>query len=196
MTGLPTSAFVIRCDDLRSRADAQAILADAERIRQEAARDRLELLEAARLEGLRQGLEEAAGVAARAAEAVEAFWAQRDAELPDLVFALAHRVLASLPADDLMLRLVRDAIAEHGRDVRLTLRLAPEAATALRDALGHALGDAEAKDRVAVIGDPETAPGECTLVHARGRTDIGLLAQFRAMLASLDKRVRDGGGER
>lgn len=192
MTDLPSSAFVVRGDDLRLRGDAKAILADAERIRQVAEQDRVASLEAARLEGLQQGIGEAADLAARASEAIEAFWARRDAELPDLVFAVAHRILSSLPADDLMLRLVRDAIAEHGRDVRLTLRVAPEAASLLRDALG----DVEAKGRVAVIGDVTMAPGDCTLLHARGRTDIGLLAQFRAMIASLDKRVLDGGGER
>jgi hypothetical protein len=35
------------------------------------------------------------------------------------------------------------------------------------------------------VADPAAAPGECTLSHTHGRTNLGLLAQFRAMMSGL-----------
>ncbi len=185
MSNLPSSPFIIRADKVRAHEDARAILADAEA---EAARisagmdaERHEALREARQEGLRQGLAEAAALAASAAAAVDVFWREREAELGEVALAVAHRVLASLPANETVARLASAAIAEHGSDIRLTVRTAPEAAAVLRGVLQ----DSEGGARVTVIADPTAAPGECTLVHPRGRTDVGLLAQFRAMLRSL-----------
>jgi flagellar biosynthesis/type III secretory pathway protein FliH len=44
----------------------------------------------------------------------------------------------------------------------------------------------EHSHRVAVLADPAVALGECTLVHKNGRTELGLLAQFRAMMSGLE----------
>jgi hypothetical protein len=35
-----------------------------------------------------------------------------------------------------------------------------------------------------VKGDPDLPSGGCALVHPRGRTDLGLLNQFRAMVSA------------
>lgn len=182
---LPSSPYIVRSGRLRAHIDATSIRADAEaaaaRVRAGIAAERHEALESARQEGLRLGLAEAAALTAGAALAVDLFWRERENELAEVALAVAHRVLASLPADDTMARLVSDAIAEHGRDVRLAVRVMPGAAGALRTALE----DLEHGGRVTVVADPAAAPGECTLVHPRGRTDVGLLAQFRAMMGSL-----------
>jgi flagellar biosynthesis/type III secretory pathway protein FliH len=182
MCSAPESPFIIRAEHSRALRDAQAILAEARgaaaRIRADAEAERSAALQAARLEGLRQGGAEAASFAAAAAAAVEMFWAEREAELRDVALAIAHRILARIPADDLMARLATEAIAEHGRDTGLALRTSPDMAAVLRAALqGHEHGD-----RVVVVGDPRLGPGDCVLTHPRGRSDIGLLAQFRAMV--------------
>jgi flagellar biosynthesis/type III secretory pathway protein FliH len=179
------SRFIIRADELRAHRDARAIRAEAEAeaagIRARLDAERSAALEKARLEGLHQGLAEAAALTASAGAAVEQFWRERNAELRDVALAVAHRILSDLPADDIMIRLASEAIAEHGRDIRLTVRMAPEAAALLRATLQE-YGN---RDHVTVVADPACAPGECTLVHPRGRTELGLLAQFRAMMGSL-----------
>ena len=170
-TGLPSSPLVVRAPELRAHADAAAIRAEAEAQREEERRR-------GREEGLREGLAEAARLAAGAAVAVDAFWAEREGELRDLAFAIAHRILASLPPAEVLARLAGEAIAEHRGDVRLALRVSPGDAPALRAALGAA----DPEGRVIVEPDPAAAPGACTLVHPRGRTELGLLDQFRALM--------------
>jgi flagellar biosynthesis/type III secretory pathway protein FliH len=185
MEPTPFSSLIVRGDILRAHKDARTVLAEAEaeatRVRARLDAERHNILQEARRVGLLQGLSEAAGVVANAAEAVDAFWREREGELAEVALAIAHRVVASLPSDDLLVRLALDAIAEHGATVQLTFRTTPEAAVCLRTALSHL----EHGDRVTILADPNATPGECTLVHPRGRTELGLLAQFRAMMNGL-----------
>ena len=182
---LPYSPFVIRAEVTRAQTDARAIRAtavtEATRIRAALNVERQDVLREARQEGLRQGLREAATLLANAAGTVETFWREREAELAEVALAVAHRVLASLPADDIVSRLACEAIAEHGTNIELTIRTGPDAAAILR----QALRDLADGGRITVLADEAAAPGECTLVHPRGRTELGLLAQFRAMMAEL-----------
>ncbi len=179
------SAFIIRGNILRAHQDANMILVDARteasRVRAGLDAERLRIFEQARVQGLRQGLSEAAAVAANAAKAIDDFWLEREAELADVAFAIAHRIVASLPADQMLAQLASEAIAEHGASVQLTLRTAPDAAAGLRDFLKQSAHG----DRVTVLADPAAAPGECALSHRHGRTNLGLLAQFRAMMDGL-----------
>lgn len=185
MTSLPSSPFVVRGDRLRAGLEARDVLAkaeaDAAQVRSKIAAERHAALEDGRVEGLRQGLAEAAALAAEAARAVDLFWREHEAELGEVALAVAHRVLSSLPRDETVTRLALEAVAEHGRCAILTLRVGPDAAAPLRAALAERGAD----DRVSVIADPIAPPGACTLVHARGRTEVGLLAQFRALLDAL-----------
>lgn len=185
MTALPVSPFVVRADRLRAGLDAREILAraqtEADRVRSGIAAERHAALEEGRAEGLRQGLAEAAALAAETARAVDLFWREHEAELGEVALAIAHRILSSLPGDDAVTRLALEAVAEHGRHATLTLRVGPDAAPPLRAALAERGAD----DRVTVLTDPGVLPGACTLVHARGRTEVGLLAQFRALLDAL-----------
>jgi flagellar biosynthesis/type III secretory pathway protein FliH len=179
------SPFIIRADKQRAYADARTIVAEAvseaAAIRAQLSAERRAALEAARVEGLRQGLAAAAALTSNAAAAVERFWAEQEAELREVVIAVAYRVLSSLPAEETLIKLASEAINEYGHDVSLTLRTAPDAAACLHMALQECSGG----NRVIVIADTALAEGECTLVHPRGRTEIGLLAQFRALVASL-----------
>lgn len=181
---LPSSPFIVRAERVRAGLEAKAILAtaetEAERIRTAVAAERQATLETARQEGLRQGLAEAAVMTAGAAQAVARFWREREQELGEVALAVAHRVLSSFPVDDTVSRLALEAVAEHAGDAALGLRVRPEAAASLRAALAE-----QGAGRVSVVADPAAAAGECTLVHSRGRTDIGLLAQFRSMLHAL-----------
>ena len=188
------STFIVRAARLRADDDACAIVAEAEqralRLRAAAAAEVASLrlqaeaeaeatLEQARARGLDMAAAEAATLIAQVAGSIDRFWREREAELRDVAFAVAHRVLSVLPRDDLTIRLATEAIAEHGRDTRLALKASPDTADRLRDALAKL----EFADRVSVSPDPSLAPGECTLLYPKGRTEIGLLGQFRSMLS-------------
>lgn len=178
----PASPFVIRAAEVEAHMDAAAIRADAalhaRQVAGLAQAEREAAVRAGHEDGLRSGAAQAAGLAAGAAAAVEAFWDQREAELRDLAIAVAHRLLASLPPHEVLARLATEAVREHRSDVRLTLRVGGADAGPLR----AALADADPHGRVAVEADPGAAPGSCVLVHPRGRTRVGLLDQFRALM--------------
>ncbi len=189
------SPFIVRAPRLRAGDEAHAIVAAGEaraaallaeaqaqagRLRAEAEANGATALEEARARGLDEAAAEAGVLMARAAEALDRFWSEREAELRDVALAVAHRVLASVPPDEVVVRLAAEAVAEHGRDVRLALKTSPDMADRLRAALkGLGVGD-----RVSVSPDPSLAPGDCTLLHPQGRTEIGLVAQIRAMLGA------------
>lgn len=193
------SPFIIRAPRLRASEDARAVVAEAEeraeriladadagagRLRADAEAESCAQAEAVLAEARARGRDEAAAEAAvltaRTAEALDRFWREREDELRDVAFAVAHRVLADLPRDQTLLRLATEAIAEHGRDTRLALKTSPDMADCLR----AALSGLEFGDRVTVSPDPSLEPGECTLLHPHGRTEIGLVAQFRSMMAA------------
>jgi flagellar biosynthesis/type III secretory pathway protein FliH len=188
MTIEPQSRLIVRSGIYRAHRDAQAIVADARAeavlLRVELLAERLDTLEKARQKGLEQGLREAAAVTSNAIKAVDAFWQECESELAEVAFAIAHRIVETLPAETILAQLVSKAIAEHGSDIHLTLRTGPDAAVHLRKFLSsnHA-------HRVTVLADPAAAPGDCTLSHKRGRADLGLLAQFRAMMSGLRANV-------
>jgi type III secretion protein L len=185
MNRVPHSRFIVRGGTLDAHGNAHEILAnaraEADRVKAELEVQRRRVIAEARREGLGQGACEAAQIAASATRAIDAFWRESEGELVGLAFAIAYRILASLPAEETLVRLACEAIAEHAANVQLTLRVAPETAVYLR----HSLMKSEHGHRVTVLADPAAAPGDCMLVHRNGRIELGLMAQFRAMLSGL-----------
>ena len=175
---LPQHPLVVRGPEVQALRDAAAILAQA---RQDAAAER----DRERQRGYDDGLNKAATAASQlfrdAAAAIAAHWAQREQELVPLALAIAHRVLSELPPDDVLAGIARTAIAEHRRDTQLTLRAPPDAAATLQRCLARDATTAH----VQVQADAGLAPGRCVLSHPQGRTSIGLLEQFQAMLATV-----------
>ncbi len=181
---LPTSPWIIRAETVQAHSDAASVRssakAEAALIVEQAQADRRTAISSGFAEGLQAGTAQAAQLASDTALATEEFLSNRAADLHDLALAIAHRVLTSLPADEVLARLAADAVAEYRADVQLTLRVSAGDAGPLRAALAVA----DPTGRVAVVADATASPGSCTLVHPRGRTRIGLLEQFRALMGS------------
>jgi flagellar biosynthesis/type III secretory pathway protein FliH len=176
------SPFVIRAAEVHASADAAAIRASADAAA--AAMRRQSVLEyqaeraRGRTEGLREGAEAAARLLAEAARRGDEYLEQREAELVELAFAIAQRIIADLAPDEALTRTARAALAEHRADARLTLRVAPDVDAALRVGLADDL----VGSRIELETDPDLASGGCVLIHERGRTAIGIVDQFRALL--------------
>jgi flagellar biosynthesis/type III secretory pathway protein FliH len=186
----PGSPYVLRGDTLRARADAAAIreaaLADADAVRARAEAEARARAESLLGEARARAMSESAALLARAAGDADALLRAREEELTALAFALAHRLVNDLPRDTRTLRLVWTALAEH-RDVsRLVLRAPPATAASLR--AGLCGGDGDARGRacpVEVVDDATLGADECVLVHPKGRTALGPLQQFRALMDGL-----------
>ncbi len=174
--GPARSAFVVRAPALLALREANAIRTSAVE-----AAARLQARAEAEAEGLRRsararGLAEAAALLASASVTANDFLAAREAELVELAFAIAHRLVTDLPRDARALALAHTALSEHRDASRLTLRAPPATAAALRASL--------AETGVEVSEDASLGPDECVLLHPSGRAELGPLQQLRALMAA------------
>ena len=173
---LPQHRLVVRRQELEATRDAAAILAEA---RTQAAA----VLEDARRKGFEEGMGAGTNAAAQMtqsfAAAIETYWAEREHELVTVALAIAHRVIAHLPPEDILRGVAETALAEHRHDTSLILRTDPETASVLRQLLG-ALPD---RRQIDIRSEAALQPGRIVLAHAHGHTEAGLLEQFRTMLA-------------
>lgn len=185
--GLPSSPYVIRSETYREHRQSGELLQRAEdkvrKLLSDATAQAALIREQAHRDGLSEGLARGARLSEAMAEKLATFWQERQEELLELVLAAAHRILHELPHEELLYRLARECLAAHAREVGLTIRVAPSAS----DALQARLGDEEY--RVIVIADSTLADGDGVLVHPTGRTEFGLLAQFRSMLQSRELHI-------
>lgn len=172
-----TSAYVVRAPVPLALQDAGAIraaaVAEAAQLRTRTAAEMAALRRTAQADSAAG----AAALLASAAAAANAFLAAREAELVELAFAIARRLVADLPSDARAVALARTALAEHRDGSRLVLRVPPAIASALRAALAAEKG-------VEVREDPALRPDECVLLHPGGRTELGPLQQLRALMAA------------
>jgi flagellar biosynthesis/type III secretory pathway protein FliH len=127
------------------------------------------------------GARAAAKLLVEAAICADEYVKARETELIDLAFAIAHRIIADLSPDEALMRAAQTAFAEHRRGSLLTIRVAPNSAGALR----AALVEHQASAQIEVEIDPGLAPGSCILVHDKGRSSIGIIDQFRALLRDM-----------
>lgn len=181
--GMPESPFVVRAAVMRAREDAGAIraaaLREAAQLRAQAAAE----AEATRRAAQARGAAEAAALLAAAGVAADAFLRAREDELGELAFAVAQRLVADMARTTRTVALVRTALAEHRDHARLSLRAPPATAAALRTALAALPGT---EGRVEVQADASLRPDECVLVRPQGRTALGPLQQFRALMDGID----------
>lgn len=179
-----SSPWIVRGDTLRALRDADAIRLrarqDAERLLRDAARTAASVLDETRRLAVAQGEAEAARLLASAADAVQEFRHEAEAELVPLAFAIAHRILGVFPENDRLLQAVTTALDEHRGVSGLRLRAAPVTAAALR--LG--LDQTGRGNTVTVDVDEGAPPGTCTLVHPRGRAAVGPLEQLQLLFAA------------
>ena len=179
---LPTSPFLIRSASLEAIRDATTIRAaahaEAAEIKTVALREAAALHIAEVERGRSESAMAVATLIAAAEVAIATFWTTREAELMDLVLAVAHRVIGTMTAEAQLAALVHTALAEHQDEVGLVLRTSASNAVMLRSALAS-LGRSE----LAVEADALLADAQCILVHRRGRTSLGLIEQFRELIA-------------
>lgn len=181
---LPTSPWVIRGVLVNALQQADAVLAAAEaraaRLCAEAADQAEKLLEGARQEGLRDGAAEAAALIAEVSADLDIYRQAREAELGTLAFAIAHRILGALPEEERLARAVRTALDEHRNASGLRLRTSPHMEAVLRTVIEEAGVGAS----VTIEVDDTALPGECTLIHPRGRIAVGPIDQLLALLSA------------
>lgn len=183
---LVESPLIIRREVMRARESVHGMYAraahEAELMRQEARRVSLHDRKLGYEEGIQEGREDAAKLLAETSAMVDQFYAEREQEITKLAFAIAHRIIDMLPPDEQVARVAQAAIAEHRNAAKLWVRVSPADAPALR----ALMQEYDTEGRVEIQADETAAPGSCVLVHPRGRSSVGVLGQFLAMMQEVE----------
>lgn len=169
-------------------AQIERSLADARQVIERANTDAVSIRETARRAGHREGLEEALALVAEAQRIRDAARADAEAEMLELAFQLAERILGHAVHVDrtAMTAVVRARLQEVRGATAITVRVAPHAAQEL-EAHRHELR--EAVDGVPLVfeSDPSLDGADCIVETDRGRADARIAVQLAVLRDALQK---------
>lgn len=170
------SPFIVRGPAVAAFRDADLVRAEAhaeaQAIREQALADADEI----RRNAMEEGAHHAASLLRSTHNTADRYQRSREVEMVELAFGIAYRLVMDIPRDERTAALVRTALAEHTEWNRLRLRAHPTTAPMLRASL--------ASSGIDVREDETLATDECVLLHPDGRTDLGPVQQFRALMSA------------
>ena len=104
-----------------------------------------------------------------------------------LVGEALRKILGSLPPEDLMAGVVRQALALVRGQKQIVLRIAPADEEAVKARLAEIMREYSSIAFVDVQADGRLAKGACTLQSEMGIIDAGVETQIRAIVNALEK---------
>lgn len=180
-----SSPWIVRAESVEAHRQAHDIVAlarsEAAQLREQAIADAERVREAARAEGLRDGAAAAAALVAEVSAAVDEDAAARKADIGRLAFRIAHRILGEFEESDRLIRAVMTALNDHHGAAGLRLRVSPQMEPVLRAALDQA----GAGTQVTIDVNEGASSDSCTMIHPRGRIEVGPLDQLQALRAAV-----------
>lgn len=145
--------------------------------------------DAERLRALEQSQNEAKKEAAKlAAETVVKavrYLTSLEREIAELVQESAETILGSLDDEELVLRMVGQALVKARREMGLTIHVAPSWVADLRAQIERELDPDVLDNFVSVQGDPQLRPDTCVQASGLGVIDAGIEAQIDALRTGL-----------
>lgn len=163
---------------LEARREAEAILAAA-RAEAEACRS------SAYAEGLRQGKDESAAHMLQVLEQGRTYLQENEARVVTLVLAVLKKVLGDMDNREVVVRMVRTAMALVSRQSQVKVLVAPGMVEAVKAELAAILAPYPNVTTVEVAGDPTLTVGKCVLETRAGRVESSLEAQIRTIARTL-----------
>ncbi len=153
-------------------------------------------------EALRESVREQVAAFERAAEdltaQMRAAWNQRLADLEQqsvmLVTAMAEKVIArKLDLDDqIVLEVVRTALAEAGDATQVLLRVSAADEPLVRDAQAELLAALASAEDVRVLADDSIGRGGCIVETERGRFDARIETQLQLLGQQVEHMMKAG----
>ncbi|MDB5104444.1 MAG: hypothetical protein JWP91_2133 [Fibrobacteres bacterium] len=161
-----------------ARAKAMEILAAAER-------KAGEMREAGFAEGQRQGKESSSkyllGIVSRSREHLE----ESEERIIALVIGVLRKILGDMDEKEVVVRMVRSAMAVVSRQNQVTVMVAPEKVEAVKASLHRILQPYPRVTSVEVVADPKLTGGDCVLETKVGRVEASLESQLKNITGAL-----------
>lgn len=190
-----TSGPIVRAGAFSTMCDARTLL---DRAREDAARivdEARSAFEAERKRGFEEGSEVARlEMSAQMIEVVGNVVDYISAAEQDLVAVVGRaleRILGEMPADELIVQVVRTALAALRTEKQLTLRVAPDNVSRVRERLGEILSPYPLIVDVHVVADNRLGATGCILESDIGVVDASLAGQIAVFRKSFEKLFGD-----
>jgi type III secretion protein L len=194
-SALPTLAPGLRvlkadayCEFVQARTVLEQARRDAERWRAEAETAHAEAQRRGYQEGLAQGQAQAAAQTLQTVAAAIDYLGGIERQLAGIVMTAVRRIVGDCDDEKRAIAAVRNALHLLRRDQRVTLRVAPATAAALRRRLAELSADPALID---VVTDSRLAAQDCILESEAGIVDAGIEGQLNALQRFLEARLGD-----
>lgn len=191
----PPGVRVLKAVDYLVLREAEDILAEArleaDRIRADAARESAERVAAGHAEGIRMGRDEASAYMLATVEKGKAYLLENESRVVALVLAVLKKILGDMDEKDLVVRMVRSAMAVVSRQSHVKVVVAPDKVDVVKEKLIGILRPYPAVTSVEVVGDPALSGERCVLETRAGRVESSLEAQMKTIIKALTDTAPD-----
>jgi type III secretion protein L len=179
---------ILRAGDLHPWSDGERYLAAAKQVLDQARQraDHVAAAERARgyQEGWDAGSKELFDFLAQTKLAVDAYYAQLETNLRELAIQLLQEIVGELDASDAVASAVRKALNTLSLGDQVTLYIAPEVLSAVREKLEGQLSHSAAS-AIILRADPKLSPAGCVLASEYCTVDLSLDKQLSLLAGSL-----------
>ena len=182
---------IIKADDFATAHDARAILDEA---RAEAARivaEAKELYERERKRGFEEGSDaaklEMAEQMIDAVGSIVDYLGTVEHDMVEVVGRAMERILGEIGDKEVIIRVVKNALAAVRNEKHLTLRVAPDQINTVKDRMNEILGQYPIIVDVQVVGDGRLSKTGCILESEIGVIDASLEGQISALKKSFER---------
>jgi type III secretion protein L len=182
---------VVKAEDFSTAQDARAIVeaarAEADRIMAEAK----EVFESERQRGFEEGREEAkmemVDQMMTAVSGVVEYLGTVEHDMVEVVSRAIERILGEIGDKELIVRVVKNALAAVRNEKHLTLRVAPDQVGTVKERMNEILALYPIVVDLQVVGDSRLSKTGCILESEIGVIDASLEVQLAALRKSFEK---------
>ncbi|MBV8190034.1 MAG: HrpE/YscL family type III secretion apparatus protein [Alphaproteobacteria bacterium] len=182
---------VIKAEDFGKAQDAQALVAHARAEAERIVAQAKEVFEHERARGLAEGREaakiEMAEQMVETVGKIVEFLGTVEQDMIDIVNRALERILGEIGERELIVRIVKNILSTVRNEKRLTLRVAPDQVTVVKQRLNEILSLYPVIVEVQIVGDGRLSPTGCILESEIGLIDASLEGQLSALRKSFAK---------
>lgn len=190
LTRIDAASKVLAAADVWVLREAESIVADAVQQREQILADARAAYEAERQRGYAEGLEQArteqTARMARLVAGAAGYFSRIEQRVADLVLEAVRGVIAGYGERQAVLALAGRALAEVRSQKQLTLRVHPDNAAYVRDAIGEVTRQFPAIEYVDVVEDARLAPDACAVESDIGIVEASVSGQLAALKAAFE----------
>ncbi len=180
---------IVRADEYSAYVDAQAIIAaareEAERIRIDAQAEYERQKQKGYEDGLFDGQQMIAEKMLDTVEKAVDYLSGLETKVVEIVLKALRKILGEVNQQDVIVQVVRNAMAVARTQPQVTLRTCPEEADTVRERLGEILAGYPGISNVDVVADKRLQRGGCILETEMGVVDASVEVQLEAIRSSL-----------